>query len=436
LKLGFINFGGPAGQIALMHQELVERRRWLSDARFMHALNYCMLLPGPEAQQLAVYVGWLLHRTLGGLVAGILFVLPGALLMLGLSWAYAVHGSVPWVAAIFFGLRASVVAIVAAAVIRLGSRALRHPALASIAALAFAGIFLLRAPFPLLVLGAGLVGLIGGRLAPGVFRPPAHAPAASGEAAIHGDDADAPEHARPTFRRSAGVIAVGLAAWWGPLALLMVWRGPEDVLSRQATFFSGAAMVTFGGAYAVLAYIQQAAVERYGWLLPGQMLDGLGLAETTPGPLILVTQFVGFLGAYRNPGDLDPVVAGILGAAVTTWATFAPCFLWIFLGAPYIERLRGNRALGAALAAVTAAIVGVVLNLAVTFGLRALFATVHEVAAGPVHLLVPELRSIDLWAAAIAVVAFVGMRYRRWEVLPVVLGCAVAGVAIQLIARG
>jgi chromate transporter len=419
-----------------MHQELVERKRWLSESRFLHALNYCMLLPGPEAQQLAVYVGWLLHRTLGGLVAGILFVLPGSLLMLSLSWAYAVHGSIPWVAAIFFGLRASVVAIVAAAVLRLRSRALRNSALATIAALAFAGIFLLRTPFPLLVLGAGLVGLIGGRLAPHAFQPPAHAPAPSGGEAVHGDDDDAPEHARPTLRRSAGVLAVGLAAWWAPLAMLIAWRGTDDVLAREATFFSGAAMVTFGGAYAVLAYIQQAAVERFGWLLPGQMLDGLGLAETTPGPLILVTQFVGFLGAYRNPGDLAPIAAGILGAAVTTWATFAPCFLWIFLGAPYIERLRGNLALGSALAAVTAAVVGVVLNLAVTFGLRALFGTVRDVTAGPLHLLVPEIGSIDLWAAAIALVAFLGMKYRRWEVLPVVLGSAVAGLVVRLIAAG
>ncbi len=323
LKLGFINFGGPSGQIAIMHQELVEKRRWIDEERFLHALNYCMLLPGPEAQQLATYVGWLLHGTGGGLVAGLFFVLPGFLVLLALSWLYAAHGRLAPVAAVFSGLRAAVIAIVTVALLRLGARALRGRAALLIAAAAVVAIFALAVPFPAIVLGAGLLGLALERARPGAL---AGANAASA-GARGGSLAAAPAHAR---RRAVRVLAVGLAAWWLPLLLVIAIRGRQDVLSQEAVYFSQAAMVTFGGAYAVLAYVNQAAVGHFGWLLPGQMLDGLALAETTPGPLILVLEFVGFVAAWRHPGGLDPLLAGVLGATVTVWATFAPCFLWIF----------------------------------------------------------------------------------------------------------
>lgn len=440
LTLGFINFGGPTGQIAIMHQELVDRRRWISNARFFHALNYCMLLPGPEAQQLAIYVGWLLHRTIGGLVAGVFFVLPAFFVMLGLSWLYAVHGAIPWVAAIFYGLRAAVIAIVAAAVIRIGAKALRNSAMVAIASAAFAAIFLFGIAFPVIIIGAGLLGLVGTRLWPRTFAAASHGGASAeagedgagiGEDAVIRDDAPSPEHTRPTVRRFVAVLLTGLAAWWVPLAIVIAWRGWNDVLATEAIFFSKAAMVTFGGAYAVLAYLAQAAVQQYGWLAPGDMLVGLGLAESTPGPLIMVTEFVGFLGAFKHPGDLDPVLAGTLGAAVTVWATFAPSFLWIFLGAPFIERLRGNAFLTGALSAITAAVVGVVLNLAVWLGLHTLFGTVVEMTLWGMRVPVPLLATVDPYAVLIAAVAFVGMWRFRWGIVPVVLASAVTGWIIR-----
>lgn len=433
LKLGFINFGGPAGQIALMHQELVERRRWISNDRFLHALSYCMLLPGPEAQQLAIYVGWLLHRTAGGLIAGIFFILPAIFVMLGLSWLYAVHGTVAGVAAVFSGLRAGVVAIVTTAVIRIGARALRNPVMIAIAASAFVAIFLFGVPFPAIVIGAGLLGLVGGRWWPQTFAL-ADISRHDGRMGLAGiqDGGPVPAHTRPSLRRAAGVVALGLAIWWGPLALVGMWRGRGDVLTQEALFFSKAAMVTFGGAYAVLAYIAQAAVQQYGWLAPGEMLDGLGLAETTPGPLIMVTQFVGFLGAFRHPGGLNPVLAGTLGALVTVWATFAPSFLWIFLGAPFIEHLRGNRLLGAALGAITAAVVGVILNLAVWLGLHVLFGTVTERAVLGMTVPVPHLATLDVSLLLLAVAAVVGIWRFRWGIVPVVLGSAMAGWLLRL----
>ncbi len=431
LLLGFINFGGPTGQIALMHQELVDRRRWISDARFFHALNYCMLLPGPEAQQLATYVGWLLHRTAGGLVAGIFFVLPAFFVLLTLSWIYAVHGSVPWIAAIFYGLRAGVVAIVAAAVIRIGARAFKHRVMIVIATAAFVALFVFGVPFPLIVIGAGLVGLLGVRLQPAAFSlREGHGAPASGDSereSVIRDEDPPPEHARPTVRRALVALVVFLAAWWIPLAAVIVWRGWGDVLAQEAIFFSKAAMVTFGGAYAVLSYIAQAAVEHYGWLSTPDMLAGLGLAESTPGPLILVTEFVGFLGAFRQPGGLDPVVAGVLGAAVTVWATFAPCFLWIFLGAPFIEHLRGNRYLTGALSAITAAVVGVILNLAVWFAFSTLFGAVVEIPLLGTIVTLPVFATVDWSAVLIAAVAFAGMWRLNWGIVPVVIGSAVAG---------
>jgi chromate transporter len=431
LRLGFVNFGGPAGQIAIMHDELVDRKRWISNNRFLHALNYCMLLPGPEAQQLAIYIGWLLNGTWGGIVAGVLFVLPAFFLILWLSWTYAVHGDIAWVAAVFSGLTAAVIALVLAAVIRIGSKALKNPFMVATAAAAFVAIFFGKVPFPLIVAAAALIGLIGVRVRPELF-PREHADGGGEQ-----DDVLIADHheavASRTGSRTLKVLLIGLAVWWGPLMVVIFLRGGDDTLSKEALFFSQAAMVTFGGAYAVLAYINQAAVQHFGWLEPGQMVTGLGLAESTPGPLIMVTEFVGFLGAYRFPGGMDPVLAGTLGAAVTVWATFSPCFLWIFLGAPYIERLRDNLSLNAALGTVTAAVVGVILNLAVTFAIAALF---EDVVGG--HLFIftfplPEPASVDGFAVALAAIAFVGLWRYRWNVLWVVGGSAAAGLVYRTI---
>jgi chromate transporter len=427
-KLGFINFGGPAGQIAIMHDELVEKKAWIGDGRFLHALNYCMLLPGPEAQQLAIYIGWLLNGNIGGIAAGVLFVLPAFFLIMGLSWTYAVHGDISWIAAVFYGLQAAVIGLVAVAVIRVGSKALKNPVLVAIAAAAFVSIFFLKVPFPLIVLGAGAVGFLGSRVTPELFTPPGHGE--SPDTSVLGDAAHGDEHAKSGLR-TLRVLIIGLAVWWGPLLLVMLWRGVDDTVSKEALFFSQTAVVTFGGAYAVLAYINQAAVQQFGWLDPGQMVTGLGLAESTPGPLIMVTQFVGFLGAYRFPGDLDPVVAGMLGATVTVWATFAPCFLWIFLGAPYIERLRGNRALNSALSAITAAVVGVILNLAVTFAIVALFDATETGSFGWVTFPVPDISSVDVFALLLAAAGFIALWRYRVNVLWVIGGSAVVGLVYR-----
>jgi chromate transporter len=428
-RLGFINFGGPAGQIAIMHDELVDKKRWISNHRFLHTLNYCMLLPGPEAQQLAIYTGWLLNGTIGGIAAGVFFILPAFFLILGLSWTYAVHGDIGWIAAVFYGLEAAVIALVAAAVIRVGSKALRNPVLVSIAAAAFVAIFFIKVRFPLIVIGAAMIGLAGSRIAPEVFRTDGHGGGADDDSVL-GDAVDdgAP---KASWARTLRVVGIGLVVWWGPLLVVLALRGTDDTLSREALFFSQAAMVTFGGAYAVLAYINQAAVQHFGWLEPGQMVTGLGLAESTPGPLIMVTEFVGFLGAYRFPGGLDPVVAGVLGATVTVWATFAPCFLWIFLGAPFIEQLRGNRALNGALSAVTAAIVGVILNLAVTFGIVALFGEVRQGEFLSVTFPVPAAGSLDVFALVLAVAGFVALWKYRLNVLWVVGASAIAGLVYR-----
>ena len=427
IRLGFINFGGPTGQIALMHEELVDRRRWISSGRFLHALNFCMLLPGPEAQQLAIYVGWLLHKVRGGLVAGIAFILPAFFLIMGLSWAYAVHGDVPAIAGVLSGLQAAVVGIIAAALIRIGRRALRNVVTVAIALAAFLAIFVAAVPFPFIVLAAGALGFIGRWL-----LAPSEEEAVDG-ATVIGDDAFDASHTTATLGRAVRVLVIGLAVWVIPLMLVSLAPGTPEVIGEEALFFSQAAMVTFGGAYAVLAYVNQAAVQQFGWLLPGQMVTGLGLAESTPGPLIMVTEFVGFIGAFRNPGALDPVVAGVVGAAVTTWATFAPCFLWIFLGAPYVERLRGNRSLAAALSAITAAVVGVILNLALVFGIHTLFDRVRSVDVLGGSVPVPALGSLDLFAAAIAAVAFVALWRFRVNILWVVGSAAVAGLVRALI---
>ena len=430
LKLGFINFGGPAGQIAIMHDELVDRKRWISNERFLHALNYCMLLPGPEAQQLAIYVGWLLNGTAGGIVAGVLFVLPAFFLILGLTWTYAVHGDITWVAAIFYGLRAAVIALVAAAVIRIGSKALKNPILVTIAALAFVGIFVFNVPFPVIVGAALVIGYVGSRFRPDAFKTAGHGEA-DADSALTDDVVSNASHRTPL--QTVRVLLVCLTVWWLPLLLVAAWRGLQDTLSKEAFFFSQAAMVTFGGAYAVLAYINQAAVKTFGWLEPGEMVTGLGLAESTPGPLILVTEFVGFLAAYKFPGGLSPTVAGTLGAAVTVWATFAPCFLWIFVTAPYIERLRGNVRLNASLAAVTAAVVGVVLNLAVTFALAALFRDVDMVDVAFARLPAPNWGTLDTFALALAAASFVALWKFKVNVLWAIGGCSVVGLVYRAI---
>lgn len=431
-KIGVLSFGGPAGQIALMHKELVEERRWIGEERFLHALNYCMLLPGPEAQQLAVYVGWLLHRTAGGLVAGTLFVLPGALVMLGLSSFYMLYNDAPVIEALFFGVKAAVLAVVVEAVIRIGRRALKNRMMVAIAVMAFLAIYVARLPFPLIVLAAGLIGWIGSRYAPGLFSGSAH-----GKGGAAADTRGVVDlmfergelgHTRPTRWHAARIIAIWLPLWLGPVALIAALAGPGSVWAQIGGFFSLMAVVTFGGAYAVLAYVAQAAVNSFGWLSPGEMVDGLGLAETTPGPLILVLQFVGFAAAYRHGSAISPLLAGSLGALLTLWATFVPCFFWIFLGAPYIEQLRQNKALSAALGAITAAVVGVVMNLALWFALHVVFAHVQSVAWG---VEVPVLSSLDWRAVLLSIAAMIAMLRLKAGMLPTLLGSALLGLALQ-----
>ncbi len=435
-RVALNSFGGPAGQIAVMHRILVEEKRWVSEERFLHALSYCMLLPGPEAQQLATYLGWLLHRTPGGLAAGILFVLPGFVTILALSLLYVAYGDVSWVEGIFFGVKSAVLALVLEALLRIGRRALGHPAQLAVAAAAFFAIFFLAVPFPWIVLAAGGIGLLGSRMLPRAFRPP-EPTAPAGEAAVVDAILDRTrEVTRPSFARALRVGTLGLALWWIPIAALAWLRGGEDVFTRIALFFSKLAVVTFGGAYAVLAYMAQQAVEAYGWVTPGEMLDGLGMAETTPGPLIQVVQFVGFLAAHRNPGDLPPWLAGTLAALLTTWVTFVPCFLWIFLGAPWIEHLRGSRPLRGALAGITAAVVGVVLNLAIWFSLHTLFATVNEVRLGPVVLQLPEWSTLDPAAAGITLAAAIAALRFHLGMLPLIGACAGLGVLWRLLGPG
>ena len=432
-RVALNSFGGPAGQIAVMHRILVEEKRWVSEERFLHALSYCMLLPGPEAQQLATYIGWLLHRTQGGLAAGILFVLPGFVTILALSLLYAAYGDLPLVEGIFFGVKPAVLALVLEALLRIGRRALGHAVQVAIAALAFVAIFLLDVPFPWIVLGAGAIGLAGSRLLPEAFRPPRPAvPEGAAPAVDALLDRETPAHTQPSAARALRVAAIGVSLWWLPIGALVWWRGAGDVFTQIALFFSRLAVVTFGGAYAVLAYMAQQAVETYGWLSPGEMLDGLGMAETTPGPLIQVVQFVGFLGAYRSPGELSPWLAGTLAAVLTTWVTYVPCFLWIFLGAPWIERLRESRLLRGALAGITAAVVGVILNLAIWFSLHVLFATVSETRVGPLLLRVPVWSTLDPAAAAIALGAALATLRFHTGMFRLIGACAGLGVLWRL----
>lgn len=438
-KIGILSFGGPAGQIALMHKELVEDRRWIGEQRFLHALNYCMLLPGPEAQQLAIYIGWLMHRTIGGLVAGLLFIVPGALVMLGLSVLYVLYRQVPLVDALFFGVKAAVLAVVVEAGLRISRRALKNRAMIVIAVAAFIGIYLFKIPFPIIILTAGLIGWLGHRYAPTTFAGGGHggkagAPESKGVVDLMFERGEL-DHATPSSAKAVKTCAIWLPIWLGPVLALWILTGSTSVWTQIGSFFSTMAVVTFGGAYAVLAYVAQAAVETFSWLAPGEMVDGLGLAETTPGPLILVLQFVGFLAAYRASGGFDPLVAGSLGALLTLWATFAPCFFWIFLGAPYVEALRGNKALSAALTAITAAVVGVVMNLALWFALHVVFREVRSVEVFGLSPDLPVLSSLDWRAAALSAAAMIAMLRFKIGMLPTLAAAALAGVLLTQVFR-
>jgi chromate transporter len=412
LKLGFISFGGPAGQISIMHHELVDRKKWVSNQRFLNALNYCMLLPGPEAQQLATYIGWLLHRLPGGIVAGAFFVIPSIFILLALSYTYAAYGAVPWVASVFSGLKAAIMAIVVSAVIKIGKKALKNGVMIGIAAISFIAIFFLRIPFPVIVLGAGVLGLFGSYVLPLKFD------------VIKGKDArdfDAGYvqicedpvvcHINPSTGRNILLIAVFGLLWLAPVMMLFTVLS-NRVFYTEALFFTKAAFLTFGGAYAVLAYIAQAGVGHYGWLAGPQMIDGLGLAETTPGPLIMVVQFVGFMAGWNHSGSWSPLTGGLIGSLVATYFTFLPCFLFIFLGGPYIEKFRENTKLSAALSSITAAVVGVILNLAVWFGLQ---------------VLIPGDGTFNWFAAVIGLAAFVSIQWLKVGMIPVIAASGAIG---------
>jgi chromate transporter len=423
LKLGFISFGGPAGQISIMHQELVERRRWISERRFLHALNYCMLLPGPEAQQLATYIGWLMHRTWGGVIAGVLFVLPSLFILIGLSWVYIAFGEVPVVAGLFYGIKPAVTAIVLQAAHRIGSRALKNGCLWGIAAASFVAIFVLNVPFPLIVLAAAVIGYFGGRLAPEKFRAGGHSGTQKtfGPAVID-DDTPTPEHARFSGWKLARLAAIGAILWTLPMATLTALFGWEGPLTQMSWFFTKAALLTFGGAYAVLPYVYQGAVGHYGWLTPTQMIDGLALGETTPGPLIMVVAFVGFIAGYvlQVFGPDQAFVAGAVAATLVTWFTFLPSFLFILAGGPLVESTHNELKFTAPLTAITAAVVGVILNLACFFGYHVLWPKGFE-------------NSLDWASLLIAIAAAIALfRFKR-GVIEVLLGCALIGLGVHLL---
>jgi chromate transporter len=414
LKLGFISFGGPSGQIAIMQSELVDRKRWISPSRFLHALNYCMLLPGPEATQLAIYIGWLLHRTVGGVVAGALFVIPSILVLWILSFVYAAYGSVPWISAIFYGFKPVVVAIVIIAVIRIGRKALKNAVMYAIAAAAFVALFFFKVPFPAIIIGAAVIGFIGGKVWPAKFD------VISGhdEIALDDSERDILAHTKPSLGRDLRIAICCLLAWWLPVVLAALLLGQDHTIFQEGIFFSKTAVVTFGGAYAVLPYVTQHAVQNFGWLKPGQMMDGLGLAETTPGPLIMVLQFVGFMGGWMHPGDLSPLTAATLGALITTWVTFTQCFLWILVGAPHIEQLRGNKRISMTLSAVTAAVVGVILNLAIWFAM---------------HVFLPSPYTIDWFAVGLAIAALLIMALWKVEIFWVVIAGGIVGLVYHFV---
>src|SRR5688572_25708385 len=420
LKIGCLSFGGPAGQIAMMHRVLVDEKKWVDEARFLHALNFCVLSPGPEAQKLATYIGWLLHGVRGGLAAGILFVLPGAFVMLGLSLLYALGRGIALLDDALFGIKAAVLVIVIEALIRIGKRALKTSLLLGIAAAAFVGIYFMAIPFPIIVIAAALIGFLAARTSPALLGLK--------------DDVGTLTPAAPDRWRQAIIASItGLAVWWAPVALVALMLGPSHVLTSIGLFFSKLAVVSFGGAYALLAYMAQQAVETYGWMTAPEMVDGLGLAETTPGPLILVTQFVGFLAAYRDPLPFSPVFAGVLGAALTTWVTFVPSMLWIFAGAPFVEQLRANQRLSGALAAITAAVVGVILNLSVWFALHVLFGDVEERHAGWLRWYAFDALALDLKVSALALIAATLAFVLHRGLVEMVVVMAALGIAVRLL---
>ncbi|MFB9265270.1 chromate efflux transporter [Bradyrhizobium erythrophlei] len=434
LRVACLSFGGPAGQIAVMHRILVEEKNWISESRFLHALNYCMLLPGPEAQQLATYIGWLLHRTAGGIVAGGLFILPGIIAIMALSYIYAAYGNVGFVEALFFGLKAAVLAIVVQAVVRVGKRALRNNVMIGLAAVAFVAIFFFAVPFPVIIIGAGIIGYLGARSGRAEFAATEHGGGNGKKAAVDSlFGEELPEHVRPSVSRAFRVGTTWLLLWLVPVAALLIGLGQANVFSQIALFFSKMAMVTFGGAYAVLAYVAQQAVEHYHWVGPREMLDGLGMAETTPGPLIMVLQFVGFMAAFRDPNGLSPMLAGTLGGLLATWVTFTPCFLWIFLGAPYIETLRGNKGLAGALTAITAAVVGVILNLSIWFALHTLFRDTVPVRSLGLSFDMPVPSSIDIPALILSIAAATAIFRFNLGMLWVLAGSCVAGIVFRLV---
>mgnify|MGYP003664697584 FL=1 len=435
IRVAIYSFGGPAGQIAVIHKILVQEKKWISENRFLHALNYCMLLPGPEAQQLATYIGWLLHRTKGGLVAGILFVLPGFISILILSILYAAYRDMGIVEAIFFGIKPAVLAIVIGAVIKIGKRALKNEVMLIMAVLAFFAIFFFQVDFPYIVVAAGLTGFIGGKLWEEKFHVIKGHGEKSDEESAYVIDSHI-QSVKPSLGKTLKTVFLFLSLWALPLVLIALWIGMDNIFFSEGLFFSKTAVVTFGGAYAVLAYIAQKAMEDYGWLQSGEMLDGLGMAETTPGPLIQVVQFVGFMGAYRFSGTMDPLIAGVLASLLVTWTTFIPCFLFIFSGAPYIEYLRGNKNLTTALSGITAAVVGVVLNLGVWFTIHTLFGQVHESRSLGVRWLIPEWSTLDIASLLIALIASFVYFILKWDMLKTILTCIVLGIFYHFVFKG
>ncbi|MBY3088423.1 chromate efflux transporter [Rhizobium laguerreae] len=436
-RVAALSFGGPAGQIAVMHRIVVDEKKWVGEHRFLHALNYCMLLPGPEAHQLAIYIGWLLNKTKGGMIAGLLFVLPGFISILALSYIYVLFGNLTFIEGMFFGLKCAVLAVVIQAVFRIGSRALKNKVMMALAAAAFVAIFFLHVPFPLIIIAAGIIGYFGGRADIAAFKVGGGHKSGSGKILEDRDSVlgeEIPAHARPNLAWSLKTSGALVALWLLPVAALLLTLGWNNVFSQIGVFFSQMAVVTFGGAYAVLAYVAQEAVEGFGWLRPGEMLDGLGMAETTPGPLIMVTQFVGFLAGYRDPGSINPLIAATLAAILTTWVTFLPSFLWIFAGAPFIEKMRGNAALSGAMSAITAAVVGVILNLAIWFGLHVLFNEVRAVSFGPWTMDIPVLGSVAIPSLVLTVLAALAIFRFKLSVITTLLASAVLGIIWTLIA--
>ena len=422
LKLGFISFGGPAGQIAIMHQELVEKRRWISEKRFLHALNFCMLLPGPEAQQLATYIGWLMHRGIGGIVAGVLFVAPSLFILIALSWIYISYGEVPIVAGLFYGIKPAITAVIIHAAYRIGSRAIKNSLLFTISVAAFLSIFIFKVPFPIIVVAAAVIGFIGGRMRPDQFKQSAShvSEQHSYGAAIIDDETPIPSHAKYKFTKLLRVFLIGIVLWMIPMGLLNYAYGWDHTLTQMSWFFTKAALVTFGGAYAVLPYVYQGAIENYSWLTPTQMIDGLALGETTPGPLIMVVAFVAFLGGYVNQvfGPEQLLLAGVVAATLVTWFTFLPSFIFIFAGGPFIETTHGNLKFTAPLTAITAAVVGVIINLALFFGY---------------HVLWPEgfTGQFDWISALITVAATTALFYWKVNLMLVIAACGIIGLVIK-----